>query len=304
MNRNIEKEAEKLPAEVRSGASNEPETAELCAQIAGTRADMSGTLDAIQERLSPSYLKEQVKEQVKDSFEDFKQAVRDATVGKVEHMVERASDVASQTGRTTIETIKSNPIPFALIGIGACWLLWNQRSVSGKYGPYEGRYGTPGEYDWGRSSWGGRFPDRESSSLGSQRGVTDRIQESLGDTVDQARNAAADFAAKTRETFNSAMDRTQETAAYVAETAKDRARQAQNEFNNVLHEKPLALAMAAVAAGIGVGLALPQTQKENELMGDARDRVVDKAQQVTSDAMDKAREVADRVSDEVARDNR
>jgi len=36
----------------------------------------------------------------------------------------------------------------------------------------------------------------------------------------------------------------------------------------------------------------------------ALDRVVDKAQRVTSDAMDKAREVADRVSDEVARDTR
>ena len=44
--------------------------------------------------------------------------------------------------------------------------------------------------------------------------------------------------------------------------------------------------------GAAVGLALPRTRIEHEYMGEASEKLVDKAQQVARDAMDKVKTVA------------
>jgi hypothetical protein len=44
---------------------------------------------------------------------------------------------------------------------------------------------------------------------------------------------------------------------------------------------------------------VPQTRKENEWMGEARDTLVDKAQSVTQDAMGQVQQVAQKVTDEL-----
>ena len=67
---------------------------------------MSETVDAIQERLSPQNLKEQAKDRVKE-----------ATVG-------RARDARSGI----VDTVRANPLPAALTGLG--WLLMSARQQS------------------------------------------------------------------------------------------------------------------------------------------------------------------------------
>jgi hypothetical protein len=46
----------------------------------------------------------------------------------------------------------------------------------------------------------------------------------------------------------------------------------------------------ALAAGTAIGLALPRTEKEDQLLGSARDTVVDRAQELASEAVDTVRE--------------
>src|SRR3982750_4489584 len=115
---------------------------------------MSETLDALQQRLNPTHVKEQVVEQMRQ----VKDSVRQATIGKVENMVDRVSD----SGRSIGETIKSNPIPSALVGIGLAWLWMNRRSDSRGttrgYG-YAGGYGS--ENYGGGYDGSGRYDDRE-----------------------------------------------------------------------------------------------------------------------------------------------
>src|SRR3954463_10662063 len=60
--------------------------------IERTRAEMSVTIDAIQERLNPTTIKEQVMDEVREQFQEAKDTVRAATIGKVEHMVQTAGD--------------------------------------------------------------------------------------------------------------------------------------------------------------------------------------------------------------------
>src|SRR3954471_23622969 len=66
-------------------SAEEPE--QIRAQIEDTRAEMSSTIDAIQEKLNPDNVKEQAKE-----------AVREATVGRVEDAVNNAGQTAKGFG--------------------------------------------------------------------------------------------------------------------------------------------------------------------------------------------------------------
>ena len=61
----------------------------------------------------------------------------------------------------------------------------------------------------------------------------------------------------------------------------------------MLQENPLAVGALAIGAGAAVGLAIPQTVKEHEVMGEARDTLVVRAQEKAQDAQQRAQRVAE-----------
>ncbi len=73
--------------------------------IEQTRADMSETLDTIQERLSPRTLATQAKA-----------TVYDATIG-------RTQQAAGGAGSSLLDTVKQHPIPAALAGLSIGYLV-------------------------------------------------------------------------------------------------------------------------------------------------------------------------------------
>jgi len=73
-----------------------------------------------------------------------------------------------------------------------------------------------------------------------------------------------------------------------------------SQFQRLLHRNPLAVGAIAAAVGVGVGLALPETERENRLMGEARDNLVERAQGAAQGAAEKARQVAGDAAKEVA----
>jgi uncharacterized protein DUF3618 len=96
-----------------------PSTDEIRSQIEETRAEMSDTIDAIQNRLSPSRLVAQAKE-----------TVTDATVGRVKSLARKASTKAgdfggqwSYTPADALERMKNNPVPVALVSIAMAGLV-------------------------------------------------------------------------------------------------------------------------------------------------------------------------------------
>ncbi len=168
-----------------------PETEHLRRDIEHTRTDMSGTLDAIQQRLNPETLGEQAKdtaseittqakdaamevvdhalaevkgqasevleqarevliearvtarevlgeakgaarEAVEDATTQVKAAVRGATIGKVEKVVRSANDTTNAARVGLMETIKANPFPAALAGLGIGWLFINSRNAAAR----------------------------------------------------------------------------------------------------------------------------------------------------------------------------
>ena len=97
------------------------DTTAIRAEIAETRDRMSDTLDEIGHRLNPNVVKEQVTQRVKEG-------IREATIGRVEHMARTAVDKVNDTRYSLTDTVRDNPVPAAMVAIGLGWLMVNRRS--------------------------------------------------------------------------------------------------------------------------------------------------------------------------------
>jgi ElaB/YqjD/DUF883 family membrane-anchored ribosome-binding protein len=88
--------------------------------------------------------------------------------------------------------------------------------------------------------------------------------------------------------------------SYEPRIRRNPLRQGASQFQRLLHRNPLAVGAIAATVGVGVGLALPETERENRLMGEARDNLVERAQGAAQGAVEKAKEVAGDAAKEVA----
>ena len=269
-----------------SGFDENPE--QLRAEIEDTRAEMSQTINEIQERLSPEHLMGQVKD-----------TVRDATVGKVERVMQRAGETISEvaepaleamgragttikeTGRSVGNSMWKNPIPVALIGLGLGMLV--MRSYRGNGGDYQMRNRKPHSR---------KYYGSDEMQYGEDMGMTTGTRMNTGtstgsNALNQVKETASDLANRSTTALNN-----------LSTKAKDSASTVGKRFGEVLRENPLAVGAVAVAAGTAVGLALPSTRFENEYVGEASERLVDKAQEVAREAIDKVQSAAQQMSGE------
>jgi ElaB/YqjD/DUF883 family membrane-anchored ribosome-binding protein len=89
------------------------------------------------------------------------------------------------------------------------------------------------------------------------------------------------------------------TSARVQESWQYYSRRTETEFERWMRENPLTVGVAAVAIGAAVGLSMPRTETEDELMGETRDSLVERAQDVARDKVQQAQQVVDTAQDTV-----
>jgi ElaB/YqjD/DUF883 family membrane-anchored ribosome-binding protein len=261
---------------------------------------------------------------------DARDAVRDATIGRVEHMVRTVGDTTEDTRYGIVETIKQNPLPAALAGIGLAWLFMNRQSaprrperasyvrqsnywdrdyVRGdqyryyredrdRYGYTAGAYGSAPNYGagYGQGRDEGGMIDRTKEKVGQMADSTGNMVGQAGDAIGQAAGQAGDtmgrVAGQVGETASTLATQAQETAGNLAHQAQYRARRVEDQIGRTMQDNPLAIGAVALALGTAVGLAVPQTQRENELFGQARDTLVERAQGMAQETIEKVQDVA------------
>lgn len=267
--------AELTARDATGGVTDDESSDDIRENIEETRANMGDTIDAIQERLSPRNLAEQAKD-----------AVRDATIGKVEQTMNDVTDTAKESGYTLLDTIRQNPIPAALAGIGVGWLVMKARENGERRAAYRGDYrtdryarGYAGPYDRYRTSGGAYYSSgyRDQMSRDTGPSLGDQAQDKMSHVTDKAQEVGGQL---------------QDQAQHVADQAQYQAYRAKGWFERTLDENPLAMGLVAVAAGALVGMAVPETDQERQWMGPARDQLVEKAQDIAQDTADKAQQVA------------
>jgi len=314
-------------------------TDDIRSDIEATRSGMSETVDAIQAKLSPQNVQEQAEqiterakqaalevveqatERMKDTVTQLKNEVKgeihDATIGRVERMVGNMKDTTRDASSTIVETVKANPIPAALVGIGLAWLFMNKSSGSSSnqrnfsqdysqgygYGPNynqgygqtygSGQYGQTQGYGqgqgYGQSQYGqtgNRFQDQSQGPS-----AVEAVQQKAGQVADSVSEAAGHVKDKAGEFANQAQAQVENLSGKV----QDQAQRVIYRSQSMIEENPLMTSALALALGAAVGLLLPETSRENALMGSARDKFVGQVSEVAQDTLGKAQRVATEV---------
>ena len=245
------------------------DTRDIQQDIRGTRSEMSETIDAIQARLSPDNL--------------LGQAVKFFNS-------ENGQDMANNLSRT----VKNNPVPISLIGLGLTWLMMSDRNKQNQYRepsyPRD-RYDASAGYRAANTpsygpDYGPDRADRPGEQVGERAGAAlhEAGQKATAKAAD-VRDSVTQAATHVGHKINNATDSLREQTAHTADQAK-------RGLQDALREQPLTLVGAGLALGALLGAGLPSTRREDELMGETRDELLDSAKEAGQKQAEKVRKVA------------
>jgi ElaB/YqjD/DUF883 family membrane-anchored ribosome-binding protein len=282
-----------------AGGAGERSTREIRSEIEQTRADMGETIDEIQDRLRPSNVVSRATE-----------SVREAAVEKVRDMAHSAQDAF--TGRSRqwngyddyeesygiMDRIREHPVPATLAAISLAWLAFSrrdhrypsQRAIYGStaYGDPSIREtritGAPGS----RSSYrgeGGAYGYGEARS-GEYGRAGHEAAEGVRHAAGEIRHAAGETAA-----------RVGEATRHAGYEMRRTTRRTTHRIERMVRRNPLAVGAMAAAVGATIGLIVPETRREQELMGDTRDQLLDKAKDAAVEAKERVEQAAVRAQD-------
>ena len=244
-----EPKAQEVGSELGTGEKT-PEEIEL--EIQQTRNRLSRDIDELGNKLSPQNLKEEAKSAIK---------------GAAQGAVSNVSEQARRTGFRLVEVIRENPLPVIAVGAGVTWLL-TQRSRSEFSGNRMARYAYTG-------------PERrQGESWQSGSGIRSRVGGTMSEVKDSVSEAASSVAERAGEFKERAGDRIGELGG----EARRQTRRLKTNLEHAAEENPLALAIGAAVVGLALGMLLPGSQREDELMGSARDQLVDRAERTARPA--------------------
>jgi ElaB/YqjD/DUF883 family membrane-anchored ribosome-binding protein len=264
-----------------SGAESRSEKSpeDIEREIEETRSRMSQNIDELGDRLSPDNLKHEAKSAIRNVAQD---------------AVSNVGEQARRTGSRLVDVIRENPLPVIAVGAGVTWLL-TQRSSSNVSGDRMARYAYTGPDRRQGGSWqhGSGLKDRVGETVS---GVKESVSEAAGGIKDRAGELATDA--------GELKTRAQERVSELSSRARRQTQRVKTNLEHAANESPLIVAVGATIVGLALGLLLPGTDRENELMGPARDQLMDRAEKTAERVKDAAaeagREVKETVKAEIA----
>ena len=287
-------------------------------EVEQTRAELSGTLDALRGRLDPAQIVDQVANQAMDYV--------------------RGSG-GQEFARNLGTQLRDNPMPVLLIGAGIAWMMMGgaPRARGPQVEPeYGGERWTGGHGDERASRrWTG--PDSAETGIADRAGeiasrarvrvmdvagvageaasgaasavgdaasavgdAVSRAADTAGDAASRVVGAVGDAASRAGEALTGGAGRSSDMAYRAAGHASDSASRGYGEardgvsrgLERLAADQPLMFGALGLALGAALGAILPRTQAEDELMGEARDRLAAQASAAAGEAYGQAREVA------------
>lgn len=198
-------------------------------QIDYTRAQMTTTINEIGERLSPDNLIQQAKSSVKE-----------ATVGRMKDMSYQANRKVEGMSAGLGQTVRENPLPVALIGLGLGWLLLADRGKRDEMRMGEYPYRAAGYRYYEGDNNGGQ---REGHMLDEARRragqAVDTVQDSaselgerISDTTQRMGESVSERAGMVQERAAQLGERISDTTHRVGETVSERAEMVQNRVSD------------------------------------------------------------------------
>jgi hypothetical protein len=134
-------------------------------------------------------------------------------------------------------------------------------------------------------------------------GMAAKISETMQSGAAATRQQFVKTTETAKETVDRTTDKVKETAGRATEIlrksvskstdfAQSQANQARESFNKLLEEQPLILGAVGLAVGAMIGAAFPATEQEDRLVGEIRDKTINKGKELGAQAYEKGSEVA------------
>ncbi|MCK0511398.1 DUF3618 domain-containing protein [Aromatoleum buckelii] len=237
---------------------------EIEAEIAAERARMGDTLEAIQRRLSPGQLLDQVLDYTKRGSGDYV-----ANLGA---------------------SVRDNPLPATLVAVGLAWLM---ASGTGTHMRSAEHIARPRAADDESST--GRIKGAAERASSAVSDVVHRVGDaarSVRESVSGAAHSARESVGHARESGSHAGERMREQGRHARDSAKHYAERASSGWSYMATEQPLVLGAIGVAIGAALGAGLPSTRREDELLGEYRDELVDRATETGKEQLERGKRVA------------
>lgn len=171
-------------------------------------------------------------------------------------MIDRALGYARGNGGEFLtnltDTLKANPVPAVLTGVGLAWLMLGQN-----HRPVEGVGRTRGVGD----------------SLASARDRLGQASHEAGSRMAEARSQLSDGAHHAGERVSEATRRARQRLDDAGTRLGHGATRAREGFDHLRQEQPLALGVLGIAVGALIAATLPPTRREDQWLGETRDQL-------------------------------
>jgi ElaB/YqjD/DUF883 family membrane-anchored ribosome-binding protein len=200
---------------MRHNGHREPE--QIQADIERTRSELDHTLSAIEHRLTPGQLVDQGMDYLRRHG---------------------AREYVSNLG----ESVKRDPLPLALVGIGLAWLMASDR----------GRSGEP------------------SSSHPTAAAIKERAA-----AMKERTSVMKERVARTTDRVSQAAQSARERVGQVGDTARHQAERLRDGYEHLVNDQPLAIGAIGLALGALLAAAMPRTAQEERLVAAAKERLED-----------------------------
>jgi Protein of unknown function (DUF3618) len=220
--------------------------------IERTRAEMGETIETIRQKMSPGELVDQAIDYFKNSG---------------------PSQFTSNLG----ETVKANPVPVTLIGLGIGWLM-----LAGSRDSHPSR-------TWSTASYARDKMGAAASSTAARAG---QMVQGARERTGAAQERLGEASARLGEMAEGARHQMGEAADRVRHQVRTQSAQARDMLNYLRDEQPLLLGVLGFALGAALGAGLPPTRREDELLGEMRDEAMHRAKEAGAEQLNKAQRVA------------
>jgi hypothetical protein len=258
--------------------------AEIEREIESTRVELALTLDALERRLGARHL-------VEKGFDMLKE-----TLGN------------NDAWNRSLEIIRNNPVPVALIGFGAAWLVASNSNVVDRVAHDERIEAARRKVADVASSVSARAGELASDvasrvGIGGSGSAGDQPLGRTGNTmVDDSGRAGSDgwvhqATDMAQGALRSARDSGEAMLSRAGLYANDGAGRIADQASDTFQRHPLVIGAVGIMAGALIAAMLPATRVEDEWFGDTRDALWHKAQEAGEQALSQVREAATRAVD-------
>ena len=238
-------------------------SAEVEADVEASRNDLDRNVEALKQKMTPGQL--------------FDEAAR------------MMGGTGRQVASKFAEQAKANPMPLAVMGLGLAWLMMSNSQAPSRPGrpgavaaeprSFADDFDVEAAYAFGEGESGGpeELKDRARELGDKAHGVVSAVQEKMT----SARAAVAGGGRTAGHALSSGVHSVRQGASHAG-------RRAQQTFLDTLEGEPLLLAGAGLLVGVAIGAALPATEVEDRMLGETRDRLLERGKSLAQSGVEKA----------------